>query len=32
MEYHEALRKDIHFYKDSLTDKTLHLSFMELNI
>jgi hypothetical protein len=31
MEYHEALGKDIHFCKDSLEDKTVHLSFMELN-
>jgi hypothetical protein len=29
--YHEALRKDIHFYKDSLRDETVHLFFMELN-
>jgi hypothetical protein len=31
VEYHEALGKDIHFSKDSLGDKTLQLSFMELN-
>jgi hypothetical protein len=31
LEYHEALGKDIHFCKDSLRDKTVHFSFMELN-
>jgi hypothetical protein len=31
MEYCEALRKDIPFCKDSLRDKTVHLSFMELD-
>jgi hypothetical protein len=32
LQYHEALRKDIHFCKDSLRDKTVNLSFMEVNI
>jgi hypothetical protein len=31
LKYHEALRKYIHFCKDSLRDNTVHLSFMELN-
>jgi hypothetical protein len=31
VEHHEALGKDIHFLKDSLRDKTVHLSFMELS-
>jgi hypothetical protein len=31
MEYREALGKEIHFCKDSLRDKKVHLSFMELN-
>jgi hypothetical protein len=30
-EHHKALRKDIHFSKKSLRDKTAHLSYMELN-
>jgi hypothetical protein len=31
VEHQEALGKNIHFCKDSFRDKTVHLSFMELN-
>jgi hypothetical protein len=31
IEYHGALREDIHFCKDPFRDNTVHLSFMELN-
>jgi hypothetical protein len=31
MEYREELGKEIYFCKDSLRNKKVHLSFMELN-